>query len=114
MNRIFNITEEKGFYAEVSRQPPAGKFSTIRNNRFKGTTTYLKEIRGYPFQGCRSASILSPHIILMFLAMLFSTLPDFECFQASEVRKYSLWTLQPVSGWNDPWPLVQKYAFGEF
>ena len=69
----------EGFFAEVPQQPPAGKLQYyFEITDSKGTQTYFKEepvvIR---FKGGVPAFILIPHILFMFLAMLFSTLAGF-------------------------------------
>jgi len=118
MNKVFRITEERGFFAEVPQQPPAGKLQYyIELTDSKGTTTLMKEtpvvIR---FKGAVPSYILTPHILFMFLAMLFSTLAGLMAFAKHPLfRKYSLWTLIfLVIGGMILGPIVQKYAFGEF
>jgi len=117
MNRIFKITEEKGFYAQIPAQPPAGKiqyYFTITDS--SGARTYMQDspvvIR---FKGAVPSSILTPHILLMFLAMFFSTLAGLMCvFRNPKFGRYSLWTLVTLFiGGMILGPLVQKYAFGE-
>ena len=76
MNKVFKINEDKGLFAEVPQQPAAGKIQYyIEITDSKGTQSYFKDepvvIR---FKGGVPAFILVPHILLMFLAMLFSTL----------------------------------------
>lgn len=117
MNNIFKITEEKGLFAQVPPQPPAGKlqyFIEITDN--EGTRTLLKEspltIR---FKGGVPGYILTPHILLMFFAMFFSTLAGLMgIFNDKAYRKYSVVTLVLLAaGGMILGPLVQKYAFGE-
>ena len=117
MNKLFRITEERGFFAEVPQQPPAGKLQYyIELTDSKGTTTLMKEtpvvIR---FKGAVPSYILTPHILFMFLAMLFSTLAGLMAIAKHTLfRKYSLWTLITlIAGGMILGPLVQKYAFGE-
>lgn len=117
MNRVFKITEEKGFFAQVPKQQPAGKIQYyIEMSDLKGTTTLLKEtpmvIR---FKGTVPDFILAPHIILMFLAMLFSTLAGLMgALKVPLYKKYSWWTLITlIAGGMILGPVVQKYAFGE-
>jgi len=117
MNKVFKITEEKGFFAEVPQQPPAGKLQYyIEVSDSKGTSTLLKEspvvIR---FKGTVPSYILTPHILFMFLAMLFSTLAGLLAVTKHPLfRKYSLWTfILLFAGGMILGPLVQKYAFGE-
>jgi hypothetical protein len=117
MNKVFKITEEKGFFAEVPQQPPAGKLQYyIEVTDSKGTSSLLKEspvvIR---FKGAVPSYILTPHILFMFLAMLFSTLAGLLAVTKHPLfRKYSLWTLILLfAGGMILGPLVQKYAFGE-
>lgn len=118
MNKLFKITEEKGFFAEVPKQPPAGKLEYyIELTDSKGTRSFLKDqpiiIR---FKGMVPSYILAPHILFMFLAMLFSTLAGlFSLIKHPLYKKYSLWTLILLTaGGMILGPLVQKYAFGEF
>jgi hypothetical protein len=118
MNKVFKISEEKGFFAEVPKQPAAGKiqyyFELTDSN---GTQTYLNSspvvIR---FKGGVPASILIPHIVFMFLAMLFSTLAGLmSLIKYPQYKKYSIWTLSLFTvGGMVLGPVVQKYAFGEF
>jgi len=118
MNKVFKITEESGFFAEIPQQPPAGKLQYyIELTDTKGTTTISKEapvvIR---FKGAVPAYILTPHILLMFLAMLFSTLAGLMAIVKYPLyRKYSVWTLVTLfAGGLILGPFVQKFAFGDF
>ena len=117
MNKLFRITKESGFYAEVPQAQPAGKLQYfIELTDSKGTQTLMKEtpvvIR---FKGTVPSFILTPHILFMFLAMLFSTLAGLMALSKYPLfRKYSLWTLiLLIAGGMILGPLVQKYAFGE-
>ena len=117
MNKVFKITEESGFFAEIPQLPPAGKLQYyIELTDSKGTITLLKEtpvvIR---FKGAVPSYILAPHILFMFLAMFFSTLAGLMALVKYPLyRKYSLWTLiLIIAGGMILGPLVQKYAFGE-
>ena len=117
MNKVFKITEEKGFFAEVPQQPPAGKLQYyIELTDSKGTRSLQKEspvvIR---FKGAVPSYILTPHILFMFLAMLFSTLAGLLAIVKHPLfRKYTIWTLiLLIAGGAVLGPLVQKYAFGE-
>jgi hypothetical protein len=117
MNKVFKITEEKGFFARVPEQPPAGKIQYyIELTDLKGTTTLVKEtpvvIR---FKGTVPSYILTPHIILMFLAMLFSTLAGLlGVLKDPLCKKYSWWTLITlIAGGLILGPAVQRFAFGE-
>ncbi len=117
MNKVFKINEESGFFAGVPQQQPAGKLQYyIELTDSKGTTTILKEnpvvIR---FKGAVPSYILTPHILLMFLAMLFSTLAGLMAITKHPLyRKYSVWTLVLfIAGGMILGPLVQNYAFGD-
>lgn len=117
MNRVFKISEEKGFYAEVPQQPPAGKLEYYIELTDSGGTRFL--FRESPvvirFKGAVPQWILTPHILFMFLAMLFSTLAGLmSLIKHPLYRKYSVWTLVTlIAGGMILGPLVQKYAFGE-
>ena len=117
MNKVFNIYEESGFYAEVPQQQAAGKIQYyIEVTDSKGSTEIFKNdpviIR---FKGAVPTYILAPHILLMFIAMLFSTLAGLMCFGKNlPYRKYSIWTLALfITGGIILGPVVQEYAFGE-
>jgi hypothetical protein len=117
MNKIFGMTKEEGFFAEVPQQPAAGKieyyFEITDQSEAK---TYLKEtpvvIR---FKGGVPAYILLPHILFMFIAMLFSNLSGLlAAFKVSSYRKYTMWTFVCLMiGGMFLGPLVQLYAFGD-
>jgi hypothetical protein len=117
MNKVFHISKEEGFFAEVPQQPAAGKIEyffeiTDRN----GMTTCLKEspvvIR---FKGGVPAYILIPHILFMFIAMLFSNLSGLlAAFKVPLFRKYTIWTFGCLMvGGMILGPVVQLYAFGD-
>jgi hypothetical protein len=117
MNKLFRIYNEDGFYATVPQQPPAGKiqyyFEITDSN---GSKAYLKDtpvvIR---FKGDVPAFVLVPHILLMFIAMLFSTLAGLmSLVKFPKYKKYSVWTLILfIAGGFALGPIVQYYAFGE-
>jgi len=117
MNKLFNVDKEEGFYVEVPQQPAAGKVEyyfeiTDRNS----TKTYLKEtpvvIR---FKGGVPLAILLPHILFMFIAMLFSTLSGLlAAFRVPSFREFGLLTFGSLLiGGMLLGPLVQLYAFGD-
>ena len=117
MNKVFKIYEEKGFFATVPQQPPAGKLQYyFEITDSKGSRTFLKDspvvIR---FKGDVPAFVLIPHILLMFVAMLFSTLAGLMAIsKVSLYKKYALWTLILfIIGGFVLGPLVQYFAFGE-
>ncbi len=117
MNRIFKISEEKGLFAKVPQQPPAGKLQYyFEITDSKGTRSFLKEspvvIR---FKGDVPAFVLVPHILLMFIAMLFSTLAGLmSVIKYPLYKKYAIWTLFLfIAGGFVLGPLVQYFAFGD-
>jgi hypothetical protein len=105
------------FFAGVPQQPAAGKLEYyIEITDSRGTQTYLKEtpvvIR---FKGGVPAFILIPHILVMFIAMLFSTLAGLMAVIKFPIyKKYALWTLiLLIAGGMILGPVVQYYAFGD-
>jgi hypothetical protein len=117
MNKIFGMYEEKGLFAVIPRQPPAGKLQYyIELTDLKGKYTILKNdpvvIR---FKGAVPGYILGPHILIMFIAMLFSTGAGLlAAVKVPSYRKYGIWTLILLTaGGMILGPLVQKFAFGE-
>jgi hypothetical protein len=117
MNKVFKMTEEKGLFADIPPQPEAGKLQYyIDIIDSKGTRSLMKDtpvvIR---FKGSVPGIILAPHILLMFIAMLFSTAAGlFAIAKIPLQRKYGILTLIfLVAGGMILGPLVQKYAFGD-
>lgn len=117
MNKIFKMTEESGFFAEMPQQPAAGKLQYyIEIADSKGFQTILKEtpvvVR---YKGEVPGFILGPHILIMFIAMFFSTAAGLLALtKVPSYRKYGIWTLFLLTaGGMILGPLVQKFAFGE-
>jgi len=118
MNNLFKITEEKGFFVQIPQQPAAGKLQYyVEITDSIGTKTLFKDepivIR---FKGGVPSFILLPHVLFMFLAMLFSTLAGLMSITKYPLyRKYSIWTLILfIAGGMILGPVVQNYAFGDF
>lgn len=117
MNKLFKINEEQGFFADVQQQPAAGKIQYyFELTDSGGTQSYFKDepvvIR---FKGGVPAFILIPHILFMFIAMLFSTLAGImSVIKFPLYKKYTLLTLIfLIAGGMVLGPLVQYYAFGD-
>jgi len=117
MNRIFKIEKEIGLFAYVPAQPPAGKieyyFETTDAN---GTNIYFQnEPIVIRFKGAVPPKILTPHIIIMFIAMLLSTLAGMMAIgKHKSYRKWGIWTfITLIVGGMILGPMVQYHAFGE-
>jgi hypothetical protein len=106
------------FFADVPQQPAAGKLQYyIEITDSRETQTYLKEspivIR---FKGGVPVYILLPHILFMFVAMLFSTLAGLMAvIKFPLYKKYGVLTLILFAiGGMALGPIVQYFAFGNF
>ncbi len=102
--------------AFLPNQPPAGKLEYKVTLESAGQYYNLKEepvvIR---FKGAVPGFILVPHIILMFLAMLYSTRTGIEAL-ANRKRTYTYTTITLITlgiGGMILGPIVQLYAFGD-
>ncbi|HEN20986.1 MAG TPA: hypothetical protein ENN86_03145 [Desulfobacteraceae bacterium] len=117
MNKIFKMTEEKGFFAYIPAQPPAGKVEYYFEIRDKqGRSTYFKnEPIVIRFKGAVPSKILTPHILLMFIAMLLSTLAGLMALgKHKSYRKWGIWSFIILfAGGMILGPMVQYHAFGE-
>ncbi len=109
--------EDGGLFAPIPRQPAAGKLQYyIEITDSKGVQTLFREkpivIR---FKGGVPPYILGPHVLIMFAAMLFSTLAGLMALVKLPLyKKYTLWTLILLTaGGMILGPVVQYYAFGE-
>ncbi|HUS86642.1 MAG TPA: hypothetical protein VMW76_05320 [Bacteroidales bacterium] len=116
MNKIFKITEEKGFFAELPEQEAAGKLQYYIDITDKsGKSVYFEnEPVVIRFKGAVPSIWLTPHIFIMFFAMLLSTLAGLMSVgRHKSYKKYGVWTLiLLVIGGMILGPIVQKYAFG--
>jgi hypothetical protein len=106
----------QGLAAVIPQQPEAGKLQYyFEITDSKGTVTYMKEqpivVR---FKGGVPAFVMIPHVLMMFIAMLFSTLAGLFAIGKNPLfTKYTLWTLILFTiGGLILGPVVQKYAFG--
>lgn len=117
MNKIFGIYNENGFYAAIPPQPAAGKIQYYLEITDKnGTKEYFKDIpMVIRFKGAVPASILIPHIFIMFLAMFFSNLAGLMAVgKRLRYKFYAVLTMiLLITGGLILGPLVQKYAFGD-
>ena len=102
---------------ELPNQPPAGKL-IYRITLFSDgkAFTLTEEPVVIRFKGAVPAYVLWPHIILMFMAMLFSTRTGIEAvIKGGKTYNYTFITLiLLLFGGMILGPVVQKYAFGEF
>jgi hypothetical protein len=117
MNRIFRMTEERGLFADIPAQPAAGKlqYYVEITDATRTQTLFREEPVVVRFKGGVPGYILGPHILIMFIAMLFSTAAGLLAIaKVPSYKKYTAWTLGLlVAGGVILGPLVQKYAFGE-
>jgi len=103
--------------ASLPHQPPAGKIIyhvyIEKNNTRVPLTAEPVIIR---FRGDVPAYIMVPHVIIIFLAMLFSTRAGAEAiFKGPRVFLYTKWTILFLFvGGLILGPIVQKYSFGAF
>lgn len=102
--------------ANLPHQPPAGKimyyvYLTKAGQKLSLTGDEPIILR---YKGDVPAIILIPHVLFMFLAMLFSNRTVLEALDArGKAFKYMLWTIGLFFiGGFILGPLVQKYAFG--
>jgi len=111
------INEKDGYFAAIPQQPAAGKLQYyIELTDSKGTQVLFKDepviIR---YKGGVPSFILIPHVLIMFVAMLFSTLAGLMALvKLPSYKQYAFWTLILLAaGGMILGPVVQLYAFGE-
>src|SRR5512133_2795498 len=112
-----NEPGKEGFYASVPKQPAAGKiqyYVEITDSE-KTRALFMEEPVVIRFKGGVPAFILIPHILIMFIAMLFSNLAGImSAVKYPQYKKYGIWTLVLlIIGGMILGPVVQYYAFGE-
>ena len=105
--------------ASLPRQPAAGKLEYWVELR-RGETTLRLDRGGEAivarFKGEVPAWILAPHILLMFLGMLWSTRAGLEGLTGGDRLPRLAWTafLLLLAGGMVLGPIVQKHAFGAY
>jgi hypothetical protein len=110
---------ESGFLTGLlPHQPPAGKLMyriAIEKDSEKVVLNNSHPIV-IRFKGDVPIFIIIPHVIFIFLAMLFSTRTGLEFFKKEpKYEKLVYWTFGLlILGGMIFGPIVQKYAFGEF
>lgn len=108
--------KENLLLASLPYQPPAGKlaYKVILSCKEKEISLSGEEPVIIRFKGEVPQAILIPHIIIIFLAMLFSTRAGIEALdRSSNPRKLALWAAGLLFvGGIILGPIVQKYAFG--
>lgn len=99
----------------IPHQPPAGNVVYTVQVSAAGDTA-VSEQTVIRFKGAVPAGVLIPHILAMFLAMLFSTRTGIEALlKGNKTYVYTLWTIGFMFiGGVILGPVVQKYAFGAF
>jgi hypothetical protein len=110
-------TDDDKLIAELPEQPPAGKLEYYVTVEEDGKTYQLNsEPVVIRFKGAVPEFILWPHILFMFMAMLFSTRTGVEAlFKRNQTYRFTLITLILFFfGGMILGPVVQKYAFGAF
>ncbi|TSA38960.1 MAG: hypothetical protein D4R64_01570 [Porphyromonadaceae bacterium] len=118
MKKIMRKKDETTLAAYLPQQPSAGKLEYYIELVKNGQTVDVAKNRPVVirFKGDVPAGVLIPHILLMFLAMLFSTIAGlFAAFKIERFRRYTLWTfvILFIGGFIlGPW--VQWYAFGDW
>lgn len=117
MNKVFKISKDEGFFAEVEQQAPAGKIQYyFEITDTQGTKNYFQDepivVR---FKGAVPSIVLTPHIFFMFFAMLLATLSGIlAIFRNKYFRIYTFVTfIFLLIGGMILGPVVQKYAFGD-
>lgn len=111
------IREGEELAAYLPGQPAAGKVMyeiyLKQNDSFVSLTPEPLILR---YKGAVPAGVLIPHIIIIFLAMMFSTRSGFEALiRGKNLVRYSFWTIILLAvGGMILGPIVQKYAFDAF
>jgi len=104
--------------ASLPKQPAAAKlvYKVVLRAREKEVSLTRDSPVVIRFKGVVPAAVLIPHILVMFLAMLFSTRAGIAALDRStNPRTYILWTISLLFiGGFILGPIVQKLSFGAF
>ncbi|MBU0520134.1 hypothetical protein KKA00_09260 [bacterium] len=112
------MREGDNLQANLPHQPPAGKLQYVIRLR-KGAEEFTVPADQVPvirFKGAVPITILLPHILFIFTAMLVSTRAGLEALAKNgKPRNYALWAAGLLFlGGMVFGPIVQKYAFGAY
>lgn len=106
------------FTVKLPSQPPAGKIAyyLVLSNENSTVEVNINNPVILRFKKGVPAGVLLPHILLMFLAMLFANYTGIIAFTNSDkLKKYTLFTLiSLIIGGLIFGPFVQYFAFGQF
>ncbi|NIM91656.1 MAG: hypothetical protein GTO17_11995 [Candidatus Aminicenantes bacterium] len=112
------LRQEDLLTAKLPHQPPAGKlaYKVILSHEEEQISLTGERPVIIRFRGDVSPFALIPHVIIMFLAMLFSNRAGIEALRpTANPRKYAIWTLVLLFvGGIILGSIVQKLAFGVF
>jgi hypothetical protein len=115
---LIELTASDGnLTGELPPQPPAGKlmYNVILTHADR-SFTLTDQPTVIRFKGAVPAYVLFPHILIMFMAMLYSTRTGIEAIRkGSKTKNFTLITLiLLLLGGMILGPVVQKFAFGAF
>jgi hypothetical protein len=117
-SRVEMEREDGYLVAALPHQPPAGKliYQVFLSSGEEEVALPPDEPTVIRFRGGVPVAVLLPHVILMFLAMLWSNRAGFEALrEGGNVRRLAIWAfLLLILGGLIFGPLVQWYSFGEF
>lgn len=112
------MREEYNLRAKLPLQPPAGKLEYYLSLNYNEEVIMVAEEKPIiiRFKGNVPAAFMIPHILAMFLAMMFSSYTGIlAAFNNPQFREYAKWTfLLLFIGGMILGPIIQKYAFGAF
>ncbi|MCZ7556918.1 MAG: hypothetical protein M5R41_11010 [Bacteroidia bacterium] len=116
--RVRMVRKGDTLYAMLPHQPPAGKLEYAVELHAGQSFLRIPETESIVtrFKGHVPNGYLFPHVIVMFLAMLFSMRAGLEALRReAQLRKLVLWTTILITvGGMILGPIVQKFAFGAF
>jgi len=111
------VRQGENLVAVLPGQPAAGK---VTYEIFLGSGQQFTKLGEHPlvlrYKGRVPPGILIPHIIIIFMAMMFSTRTGIEALiHGRNLVNYALWTVILLTiGGMILGPVVQKFAFGAF
>ncbi len=110
------VRDNNHLTAYIPEQPAAGKVMyQIVLEKEDDKATLTEEPIVIRFRDAVPAWALTPHIIFMFAAMLFSMRAGLAALTKEKTYHYALWTIVTlILGGLVFGPIVQKYAFGDW